>query len=98
MTLYVQRPSALTFSALRQPTGRSKIDKLAWVDEVIHLLDMEEYADAIVDVLGEGLNAEQRKRLTIGVELAARPQLLIFLDESISDLGFQTSWTILNLL
>lgn len=32
-------------------------------------------------VPGEGLNVEQRKRLTIGVELAAKPQLLLFLDE-----------------
>lgn len=31
-----------------------------------------------------GLNIEQRKRLTIGVELAARPTLLLFLDEPTS--------------
>jgi ABC-type branched-subunit amino acid transport system ATPase component len=42
---------------------------------------MESYADAIVGIVGEGLNVEQRKRLTIGVELAAKPQLLLFLDE-----------------
>jgi ABC-type multidrug transport system ATPase subunit len=32
----------------------------------------------------QGLNVEQRKRLTIGVELAARPALLLFLDEPTS--------------
>ena len=42
---------------------------------------MDSYADAIVGIAGEGLNVEQRKRLTIGVELAAKPQLLLFLDE-----------------
>lgn len=42
---------------------------------------MESYADAVVGIVGEGLNVEQRKRLTIGVELAAKPQLLLFLDE-----------------
>jgi len=31
-----------------------------------------------------GLNVEQRKRLTIGVELAAKPALLLFLDEPTS--------------
>lgn len=31
-----------------------------------------------------GLNVEQRKRLTIGVELAAKPDLLLFLDEPTS--------------
>jgi len=38
---------------------------------------MEKYADAVVGKVGEGLNVEQRKRLTIGVELAAKPQLQI---------------------
>ena len=39
---------------------------------------MRTYADAIVGVPGEGLNVEQRKRLTIAVELVARPKLLVF--------------------
>ena len=45
-----------------------------------------------------GLNAEQRKKLTIGVELAAKPQLLLFLDEPTSGLVSSTSWAILELL
>lgn len=45
-----------------------------------------------------GLNVEQRKRLTIGVELAAKPELLLFLDEPTSGLDSQTSWSILKLL
>jgi ABC-type multidrug transport system ATPase subunit len=45
-----------------------------------------------------GLNVEQRKRLTIGVELAAKPELLLFLDEPTSGLDSQTSWSILMLL
>jgi len=59
---------------------------------------MDEYADAVVGVPGEGLNVEQRKRLTIGVELAAKPELLLFLDEPTSGLDSQTSWAILDLL
>lgn len=90
---------ALTFSALlRQPPDVSHKEKLRYVDEVIELLDMELYADAVVGVPGEGLNVEQRKRLTIGVELAARPQLLLFLDEPTSGLDSQTSWAICNLM
>lgn len=90
---------ALRFSALlRQPAATPKEQKLAYVEEVIKLLEMEQYADAIVGVLGEGLNVEQRKRLTIGVELAAKPELLLFLDEPTSGLDSQTSWSILNLL
>ncbi|KAJ5460445.1 ABC drug exporter AbcA [Penicillium daleae] len=72
----------LNFSALlRQPESVPMAEKLAYVDEVIHVLGMQEYADAIVGVPGEGLNVEQRKRLTIGVELAAKPPLLLFIDE-----------------
>ncbi|OLN81710.1 ABC transporter CDR4-like protein 1 [Colletotrichum chlorophyti] len=90
---------ALEFSALlRQPDSTPRAEKIAYVDEVIKLLDMQEYADAVVGVLGEGLNVEQRKRLTIGVELAAKPPLLLFVDEPTSGLDSQTSWAILNLL
>ncbi|KAL7918043.1 ABC-2 type transporter domain-containing protein [Trichoderma austrokoningii] len=90
---------ALNFSALlRQPAHVPREEKLAYVDQVIKLLDMQEYADAIVGVPGEGLNVEQRKRLTIGVELAAKPPLLLFVDEPTSGLDSQTSWAILDLL
>ncbi|GME43998.1 ABC transporter-like protein [Neofusicoccum parvum] len=90
---------ALSFSALlRQPAHVSREEKLSYVEEVIKLLDMEEYADAVVGVPGEGLNVEQRKRLTIGVELAAKPQLLLFLDEPTSGLDSQTSWAICDLM
>ncbi|KAI9803300.1 MAG: hypothetical protein M1825_002091 [Sarcosagium campestre] len=90
---------ALTFSALlRQPKSTPKSEKIAYVSEVIRLLEMEAYADAIVGVPGEGLNVEQRKRLTIGVELAAKPKLLLFLDEPTSGLDSQTAWSICELL
>jgi ATP-binding cassette, subfamily G (WHITE), member 2, PDR len=90
---------ALKFSALlRQPARYTRKEKLDYVDTVISLLDMQEYSDAIIGVPGEGLNVEQRKRLTIGVELAARPQLLLFLDEPTSGLDSQTSWSICNLM
>lgn len=90
---------SLEFSALlRQPASASREEKLAYVDEVMKLLEMEEYADAIVGIPGEGLNIEQRRRLTIGIELAAKPDLLLFLDEPTSGLDSQTSWAICQLL
>ncbi|KAL8941518.1 MAG: hypothetical protein Q9216_002200 [Gyalolechia sp. 2 TL-2023] len=90
---------ALNFSALlRQPKTTPKKEKLDYVDEVIKVLEMESYADAVVGVPGEGLNVEQRKRLTIGVELAAKPALLLFLDEPTSGLDSQTAWSICQLL
>lgn len=46
---------ALTFSAiLRQPNITPHDKKVAYVDEVIKVLEMEAYADAIVGVPGEG--------------------------------------------
>ncbi|ODV65866.1 pleiotropic drug resistance protein PDR [Hyphopichia burtonii NRRL Y-1933] len=90
---------ALTFSAyLRQPQSVPKAEKDAYVDYIIHLLEMEKYSDAIVGVAGEGLNVEQRKRLTIGVELVAKPKLLVFLDEPTSGLDSQTAWSICKLI
>jgi ATP-binding cassette subfamily G (WHITE) protein 2 (PDR) len=90
---------ALTFSALlRQPKTTPISEKIAYVEEVIKVLEMDTYASAVVGVPGEGLNVEQRKRLTIGVELAAKPALLLFLDEPTSGLDSQTAWSILSLL
>lgn len=90
---------ALNFSAImRQPKHVPVKEKIAYVDEVIKMLDMQDYSEAVVGVLGEGLNVEQRKRLTIGVELAARPPVLLFVDEPTSGLDSQTSWAILDLL
>ncbi|GKU06341.1 abc transporter cdr4 [Fusarium langsethiae] len=90
---------ALEFSALlRQSAEISRQDKLNYVEQVIDMLDMQEFSDAVIGVPGEGLNVEQRKRLTIGVELAARPQLLVFLDEPTSGLDSQTSWAICDLI
>ncbi|KAK7055287.1 ABC-2 type transporter-domain-containing protein [Favolaschia claudopus] len=90
---------ALEFSAiLRQHKSIPKEEKLAYVEEVIALLDMESYASAIVGVPGEGLNVEQRKRLTIAVELVAKPELLVFFDEPTSGLDSQTAWSICQLM
>ncbi|KAJ3523927.1 hypothetical protein NM208_g12262 [Fusarium decemcellulare] len=90
---------ALVFSAyLRQPKSTSAQEKLEYVEEVIRLLEMELYADAVIGIHGEGLNVEQRKRLSIGVELAAKPEVLLFLDEPTSGLDSQTAWAVATLV
>ena len=58
-----------------------------YIDYIIDLLEMRAYADTLVGVAGEGLNVEQRKRLTIGVGVVAKPKLLLFLDEPTSGFG-----------
>lgn len=74
---------AFQFSALlRQHPDVSKKEKMEYADYVISLLELEHLADALVGAPGDGqLNVEERKRVTIGVELAARPSALLFLDE-----------------
>lgn len=90
---------ALQFSALlRQPAEISKEEKLSYVERVIRMLEMDSFADAIVGTVGHGLSVEQRKRLTIGVELAARPKLLLFLDEPTSGLDAQAAWSVVRFL
>lgn len=90
---------ALRFSAmLRQPKSVSREEKYSFVEDVIKMLKMEDFSEAIVGNPGEGLNVEQRKLLTIGVELAAKPALLLFLDEPTSGLDSQSSWSIVAFL
>ncbi|GAV51615.1 hypothetical protein ZYGR_0AF00860 [Zygosaccharomyces rouxii] len=90
---------SLVFSArLRRPESIPDAEKVADAETVIKLLDMEDYADALVGGLGAGLNVEQRKKLSIGVELVAKPDLLLFLDEPTSGLDSQSSWAIVQLL
>jgi ATP-binding cassette, subfamily G (WHITE), member 2, PDR len=51
---------ALNFSALlRQPRTTPHAVKLAYVDEVIKILEMEAYADAVVGIPGEGVHLNQ---------------------------------------
>ena len=85
---------------LRQPSSVSADDKKASVEETITMLEMKPYADALVgdSDLGEGLSVEQRKMLSIGVELVAKPSLLIFLDEPTSGLDSQSAWSIVRIL
>jgi len=90
---------ALRFSAdLRQPYDTPQEEKYRYVEEIISLLEMESFADAVIGTPEAGLTVEQRKRVTIGVELAAKPQLLLFLDEPTSGLDSQSAFNIVRFL
>ncbi|OCL05443.1 hypothetical protein AOQ84DRAFT_390869 [Glonium stellatum] len=89
---------ALEFSALlRQPKHFSKEEKLAHVDTVLELLDLAHIADVLIGPVDGGLGVEQMKRVTIGVELAARPHIL-FADEPTSGLDSQGATHIIQYL
>ena len=86
---------ALEFSAiLRQDREVPRTEKIAYVDNIIDLLELTDVQDALVRSLG----VEQKKRVTIGVELAAKPSLLLFLDEPTSGLDSQSAFSIVRFL
>ncbi|OGE51153.1 hypothetical protein PENARI_c014G01283 [Penicillium arizonense] len=86
---------AFEFSAiLRQPRETPRQEKIEYVDRIINLLELEDIQDAIIG----SLNVEQKKRVTIGVELAAKPSLLLFLDEPTSGLDSQAAFSIVRFL
>ncbi|KAF2104728.1 putative ABC transporter [Rhizodiscina lignyota] len=86
---------ALEFSAmLRQNAEVPTKEKIEYVDRIIDLLELGDIQNAIISSLG----VEQRKRLTIGVELAAKPSLLLFLDEPTSGLDSNSAYSIVRFL
>ncbi|GAD91436.1 ABC drug exporter AtrF [Paecilomyces variotii No. 5] len=86
---------ALEFSAiLRQDRNIPRQEKIEYVDKIIELLELGDIQDALISSLG----VEQKKRVTIGVELAAKPSLLLFLDEPTSGLDSQAAFSIVRFL
>ncbi|XP_044495115.1 ABC transporter G family member 35-like [Mangifera indica] len=80
------RESLIYSAFLRLPKEVSKEEKMVFVDEVMELVELVGLRDAIVGLPGvTGLSTEQRKRLTIAVELVANPSI-IFMDEPTSGL------------
>ena len=90
---------ALEFSALlRQSRDTPRQEKLQYVDTIISLLELHDIADTLIGKVGTGLSVEQRKRVTIGVELVAKPSILIFLDEPTSGLDGQSAFNTVRFL
>ena len=57
-----------------------------FVDQVLETIELDKIRDALVGIPGiNGLSTEQRKRLTIAVELVSNPSI-IFMDEPTSGL------------
>lgn len=96
---YATVREALEFSALlRQNRETPREEKLRYVDTVIDLLELHDLENSLIGRVGAGLSVEQRKRVTIGVELVAKPSILIFLDEPTSGLDGQAAFNTLRFL
>jgi ABC-type lipoprotein export system ATPase subunit len=73
---------AIEFSAaLRLPRGTTPAERESWVNTVLIMLELTPLENTLIgtETTG-GMSFEQKKRVSIGVELAANPAIL-FLDE-----------------
>ncbi|RLL94069.1 hypothetical protein CFD26_101712 [Aspergillus turcosus] len=96
---YATVREALEFSALlRQSRDTPREEKLKYVNTIIDLLELHDLADTLIGTVGNGLSVEQRKRVTIGVELVSKPSILIFLDEPTSGLDGQSAFNTVRFL
>nr|XP_011459272.1 PREDICTED: pleiotropic drug resistance protein 2-like [Fragaria vesca subsp. vesca] len=84
---YVTVYESLLYSAwLRLASDVKKETRKMFVEEVMELVELNPLRNALVGLPGvDGLSTEQRKRLTIAVELVANPSI-IFMDEPTSGL------------
>uniref|UniRef100_A0A0E0LUI1 ABC transporter domain-containing protein n=1 Tax=Oryza punctata TaxID=4537 RepID=A0A0E0LUI1_ORYPU len=78
---------SLAYSAwLRLPSDVDSETRKMFIEQVMELVELNPLRDALVGLPGvNGLSTEQRKRLTIAVELVANPSI-IFMDEPTSGL------------
>ncbi|KAK9760197.1 ATP-binding cassette transporter snq2 [Basidiobolus ranarum] len=97
---YLTVREALQFSAkMRQPMEVPLEEKYEYVETVLKMMEMQHLGDALIGMLeaGVGISVEERKRLTIGMELVAKPTIL-FLDEPTSGLDSQSSYNIIKFI
>ena len=67
-----------------------------FVNEVLETIELDGIKDALVGIPGiSGLSTEQRKRLTIAVELVANPSI-IFMDEPTSGLDARAAAVVMR--
>ncbi|RYG57570.1 ATP-binding cassette domain-containing protein [archaeon] len=96
---YATVREALLFSAtLRLPADTPTPVRDAFVDQILHLLELHTVQDRLIgysDV--DGLAAGQRKRLTIGVELCSNAPL-IFLDEPTTGLDSRAAAVVMRVV
>ncbi|RLM86194.1 ABC transporter G family member 41 isoform X3 [Panicum miliaceum] len=78
---------SVAYSAwLRLPTHIDSKTRNEFINQVLETIELDEIRDALVGIPGiNGLSTEQRKRLTIAVELVSNPSI-IFMDEPTSGL------------
>ncbi|XP_077211849.1 ABC transporter G family member 31-like isoform X1 [Tasmannia lanceolata] len=85
------RESLLYSAWLRLPSHVDLDTQKVFVEEVMELVELTPLGGALVGLPGiDGLSTEQRKRLTIAVELVANPSI-VFMDEPTSGLDARSA-------
>ncbi|KAG8488826.1 hypothetical protein CXB51_016883 [Gossypium anomalum] len=90
---------SVIFSAwLRLPAEIPRQKRLEFVLEVLQMIELDEIQNALVGVPSvSGISAEQRKRLTIAVELVSNPSI-IFMDEPTSGLDARAAAVVMRVV
>lgn len=88
---------SVAFSAwLRLPPETPPDTKARFVEEVLETIELDGIKDSLVGIPGEsGLSTEQRKRLTIAVELVSNPSI-VFMDEPTSGLDARAAAVVMR--
>ena len=88
---------AIEFSAaLRLPRGTTSVERESWVDTVLTMLELTPLENTLVGTESTGgMSFEQKKRVSIGVELAANPAIL-FLDEPTTGLDSRAAQIVIR--
>ncbi|XP_071915843.1 pleiotropic drug resistance protein 2-like isoform X6 [Coffea arabica] len=94
---YVTVYESLLYSAwLRLASDVNTETRKMFVEEVMDLVELNPLRNALVGLPGvDGLSTEQRKRLTIAVELVANPSI-IFMDEPTSGLDARAAAVVMR--
>ncbi|PNY08471.1 pleiotropic drug resistance protein 3-like, partial [Trifolium pratense] len=94
---YITVEESVRYSAwLRLPREIDSATKGKFVEEVLETIELDDIKDSLVGITGQsGLSTEQRKRLTIAVELVSNPSI-IFMDEPTSGLDARAAAVVMR--
>ncbi|PON54812.1 ABC transporter-like [Trema orientale] len=90
---------SVAYSAwLRLPAEIDRDTRAVFVEEVLHMIELDAIKDELVGVPGAGgISNEQRKRLTIAVELVSNPSI-IFMDEPTTGLDARAAAIVMRVV
>ncbi|KAK8972661.1 hypothetical protein V6N11_082590 [Hibiscus sabdariffa] len=92
------KESVIYSAWLRLPPEVPMHKRLKFVEEVLQMIELDEFKDSLVGIRGvSGISAEQHKRLTIAVELVSNPSI-IFMDEPTSGLDARAAAIVMRVV